>query len=78
MTSQAIRDPLEDHLITPQNAAFVFIDYQPEQLATVRSMDQELPRAERRLHGEDGEDVRRAGRPLDRQRRVRSDATDAA
>jgi nicotinamidase-related amidase len=39
MTSQAIRDPLADHLITPQNAAFLFIDYQPEQLATVRSMD---------------------------------------
>jgi len=39
MTSPAIRDPLADHLITPQNAAFVFIDYQPEQLATVRSMD---------------------------------------
>jgi nicotinamidase-related amidase len=42
MTSQAIRDPLGDHLITPQNAAFVFIDYQPEQLAAVRSMDHEL------------------------------------
>jgi nicotinamidase-related amidase len=42
MTSQAIRDPLADHLITPQNAAFLFIDYQPEQLATVRSMDHEL------------------------------------
>jgi nicotinamidase-related amidase len=42
MTSQAIRDPLGDHLITPQNAAFVLIDYQPEQLATVRSMDHEL------------------------------------
>ena len=39
MTSQAIRDPLADQLITPQNAAFLFIDYQPEQLATVRSMD---------------------------------------
>jgi nicotinamidase-related amidase len=39
MTSQAVRDPLADHLITPQNAAFLFIDYQPEQLATVRSMD---------------------------------------
>jgi nicotinamidase-related amidase len=39
MTSQAIRDPLADHLITPQTAAFLFIDYQPEQLATVRSMD---------------------------------------
>jgi len=42
VTSQAIRDPLEDHLITPQNAAFLFIDYQPEQLATVRSMDHDL------------------------------------
>ena len=39
MTSQAIRDPLADHLITPQNAAFVLIDYQPSQFATVRSMD---------------------------------------
>jgi nicotinamidase-related amidase len=42
MTSQAIRDPLADHLITPQNSAFLFIDYQPEQLAAVRSMDHEL------------------------------------
>jgi nicotinamidase-related amidase len=42
MASQAVRDPLADHLITPQNAAFVLIDYQPEQLAAVRSMDHEL------------------------------------
>jgi len=42
MTSQAVRDPLADQLITPQNAVFVFIDYQPEQLAAVRSMDHEL------------------------------------
>src|SRR5689334_9345682 len=42
MTSQAIRDPLADHLITPQNSAFVFIDYQPEQFATVRSMETDL------------------------------------
>ena len=40
MTSQAIRDPLADHLITPQNSAFVLIDYQPSQFATVRSMDE--------------------------------------
>ena len=39
MTSQPIRDPLADHLITPENSAFVFIDYQPEQIAAVRSMD---------------------------------------
>jgi nicotinamidase-related amidase len=44
VTSQAIRDPLADHLITPQNAAFVVIDYQPSQFATVRSMDEALLR----------------------------------
>ncbi len=42
MTSAPIRDPLGDHLITPQNAAFLFIDYQPSQLATIRSMDPAL------------------------------------
>jgi len=42
MTSAPVRDPLADHLITPQNAAFLFIDYQPSQLATVRSMDPSL------------------------------------
>jgi nicotinamidase-related amidase len=44
MTSQPIRDPLADHLITPQNAALVLIDYQPSQFATVRSMDTDLLR----------------------------------
>jgi nicotinamidase-related amidase len=42
MTSAPVRDPLADHLITPENSAFLFIDYQPSQLATVRSMDHEL------------------------------------
>jgi nicotinamidase-related amidase len=42
MTSAPVRDPLADHLITPQNAAFVLIDYQPTQLAAVHSMDREL------------------------------------
>lgn len=42
MTSAPIRDPLNDHLLTPENAAFLFIDYQPSQLATVRSMDPAL------------------------------------
>ena len=42
MTSQPIRDPLADHLITPQNATLVLIDYQPSQFATVRSMDGDL------------------------------------
>jgi hypothetical protein len=26
----AIRDPLADHLITPQNSALILIDYQPD------------------------------------------------
>ena len=39
MSSAPIRDPLADHLITPQNSALVLIDYQPSQFATVRSMD---------------------------------------
>lgn len=42
MTSQPVRDPLADHLITPQNAAFVLIDYQRNQFGTVRSMDPAL------------------------------------
>ena len=37
-----MRDPLADHLLTPQNAALLLIDYQPAQLATVRSMDYAL------------------------------------
>jgi hypothetical protein len=53
MTSAPIRDPLADHFITPQNAAFLFIDYQPTQLATIRSMDPALLLQERRLDGQD-------------------------
>jgi nicotinamidase-related amidase len=40
--SSAIRDPLADHLLTPQNAALVLIDYQPSQIAAVRSMAPDL------------------------------------
>jgi nicotinamidase-related amidase len=42
MASAPIRDPLGDHLLTPQNAAMFVIDYQPSQFAGVRSMDQDL------------------------------------
>ena len=42
MTSAPVRDPLADHLLTPENAAFLLIDYQPSQLAAVRSMDHDL------------------------------------
>lgn len=34
---EPIRDPHTDRLLTPENCAVVLIDYQPEQVATVRS-----------------------------------------
>jgi nicotinamidase-related amidase len=37
MTSQPIRDPVQDHLLTPQNAALVIIDYQPVQVSSIAS-----------------------------------------
>ncbi|GAB3458542.1 hydrolase [Massilia terrae] len=42
MTSEAIRDPLQDQLLTPQNAAFIVIDYQPVQVNSIASMDRQL------------------------------------
>jgi hypothetical protein len=29
MTSAPVRDPVADHLLTPQKTAFLLIDYQP-------------------------------------------------
>ena len=43
MTSSAtIRDPLADHLLTPQNAALVIIDFQPVQVTSIASMDRRV------------------------------------
>jgi nicotinamidase-related amidase len=42
VTSQPVRDPLADHLITPASAALVVIDYQPSQIGAVRSIDHDL------------------------------------
>jgi nicotinamidase-related amidase len=42
VTSEPIRDPVSDPLLTPQNAALVVIDYQPSQISTVNSMDRDL------------------------------------
>lgn len=40
MTSYAtIRDPVSDHLLTPQNAAVLIIDYQPVQVSSIASRD---------------------------------------
>jgi nicotinamidase-related amidase len=42
MASEPMRDPFGDHLLTPQNAALLVIDYQPSQFAGVRSMGHDL------------------------------------
>ncbi|MGB3749793.1 MAG: hydrolase [Rhodanobacter sp.] len=40
MTSYAtVRDPVTDHLLTPQNAAVLIIDYQPVQVSSIASRD---------------------------------------
>jgi nicotinamidase-related amidase len=42
MASEPIRDPVKDRLLTPQNAAFIIIDYQPVQVNSIASMDRQL------------------------------------
>jgi nicotinamidase-related amidase len=42
MASLPVRDPIGDHLLTPQNAALTVIDYQPSQFALAKSMDSDL------------------------------------
>lgn len=40
MTSfPTLRDPRTDHLLTPQNAALVLIDFQPVQVGSIQSME---------------------------------------
>ena len=38
MTSETIRNPRTDHLLSPENAALIIIDYQPIQVSSIRSM----------------------------------------
>lgn len=42
MASEPIRDPKKDQLLTPQNSAFIIIDYQPVQVNSIASMDRQL------------------------------------
>ena len=42
MSSESMRDPKKDRLLTPQNAAFIIIDYQPVQVNSIASMDRQL------------------------------------
>jgi nicotinamidase-related amidase len=39
MSSEPVRNPAMDPLLTPQNAALVVIDYQPAQINSIKSMD---------------------------------------
>ncbi|MBL8553857.1 MAG: hydrolase [Phenylobacterium sp.] len=39
MTSETRRDPASDRLLTPENSAFIIIDYQPIQVSSIRSVD---------------------------------------
>ncbi len=39
MNSEKIRDQKNDHLLTPENSAFIAIDYQPIQVESIKSMD---------------------------------------
>jgi nicotinamidase-related amidase len=41
VTSETIRNPQTDHLLTPENAALLIIDYQPAQVSSIRSMPRE-------------------------------------
>jgi nicotinamidase-related amidase len=42
VTSEPMRDPETDSLLTPRNCALLVIDYQPSQFATVTSIDRDL------------------------------------
>jgi len=39
MTSQPMREQVEDHLLTQKNSALLIIDYQPLQVSSIASMD---------------------------------------
>ncbi len=39
MTSLPMRDQVNDHLLTPKNAALIIIDYQPVTVSSIASMD---------------------------------------
>lgn len=42
MSSLPIRDQKRDHLLTPENAALIIIDYQKVQVNSINSMDRQL------------------------------------
>ncbi len=43
MTSEAIRNPQTDQLLTPRECRLIIIDYQPIQVSSIRSMPRDEP-----------------------------------
>lgn len=41
-SARTIRDPVQDKLLTPENAAMIIIDFQPVQVSSVTSRDRHL------------------------------------
>ncbi len=41
MSSEPVRDPVKDHLLTPRNCLLAIVDYQPIQVKSVKSMDRD-------------------------------------
>jgi len=41
MSSEPIRDPVKDQLLTPKNSALIIIDYQPVQVNSIASMERQ-------------------------------------
>ena len=42
MTNQTKRDPATDHLLTPENAALILIDFQPSLIDGTKSIDRRV------------------------------------
>ena len=77
MASLPVRDPVGDHLLTPQNAAMLVMT--TSRAVRRRQLDEPEPAAgEHRLDREDREAVRPADRPFDNQRRKRTRSADGA
>ena len=41
MSSEPVRDPIKDHLLTPMNSSLIIIDYQPVQVNSIASMERQ-------------------------------------
>jgi hypothetical protein len=46
MAGSPVRDPIGDHLLTPQNVAMLVIDYQPSQFAGSGRWNQPQPKGD--------------------------------